>query len=47
VEVSAVSRQALIDYLEGATDFRDTTVLETKVRGLIVLLLTLPEFQVH
>ncbi|HJQ82919.1 MAG TPA: DUF1800 domain-containing protein [Candidatus Binatia bacterium] len=40
-------RQALVDYFEGATDFRDTTVVEKKVRGAIALMLSLPEFQVH
>jgi uncharacterized protein (DUF1800 family) len=47
LEVSANARQALIDYMGGATDFRDPNVIETKVRGLVVLLLTLPEFQIQ
>ena len=43
----ADSRQALIDYFEGATDFEDEEVLERKVRGAVALILQLPEFQVH
>ncbi|HEV7731458.1 MAG TPA: DUF1800 domain-containing protein [Candidatus Binatia bacterium] len=45
--VPADARQALIDYFGGATNFNDSTVLEKKVRGAIVLMLALPEFQIH
>jgi uncharacterized protein (DUF1800 family) len=45
--VPAEARQALIDYFEGATNFLDPNVLEQKVRGAIMLALSLPEFQVH
>lgn len=41
------ARQAIIDYFEGATDFTNSTVLEKKVRGAVVLALALPEFQIH
>ena len=44
----AGARQALIDYFgSGTIDFTNATVLETKVRGVIVLMLTLPEFHIH
>ena len=45
--VPAGARQALIDYFEGATNFVDIDTLERKVRGAIMLALSLPEFQVH
>jgi uncharacterized protein (DUF1800 family) len=45
--VPAGARQALIDYFEGATSFVDVDTLERKVRGAIMLALSLPEFQVH
>jgi uncharacterized protein (DUF1800 family) len=41
------ARQALIDYFDGETDFKDPIVLETKVRGAVALALQLPEVQVH
>jgi uncharacterized protein (DUF1800 family) len=41
------ARQALVDYFEGATNFLDLDTLERKVRGAVVLALSLPEFQVH
>ncbi|HZR83619.1 MAG TPA: DUF1800 domain-containing protein [Candidatus Binatia bacterium] len=41
------ARQALIDYFEGATNFKDPAVVEKKVRGAIALMLELPEFQLH
>jgi uncharacterized protein (DUF1800 family) len=42
------ARQALIDYLgPGTIDVTDTTVVERKVRGVILLMLTLPEFHIH
>jgi hypothetical protein len=40
-------RATLVDYFEGATDFRDPEVLERKVRGAVVLMLGLPEFHIH
>jgi uncharacterized protein (DUF1800 family) len=46
VSPPAASRQALIDYLV-PIDLDDEDWLETKLRGLFVLLLSLPEFQVH
>jgi uncharacterized protein (DUF1800 family) len=45
--VPAGARQALVDYFEGATNFVDVDTLEQKVRGAIMLALSLPEFQVH
>jgi uncharacterized protein (DUF1800 family) len=46
LEVSVGTRQRLIDYLaEG--EFGTEAWLETQYRGLFVLLLALPEFQVH
>jgi len=45
--VPAGARQALIDYFEGASNFLDPLVLEQKVRGAVMLALSLPEFQVH
>lgn len=41
------ARQALVDYFGGATNFYDPTVVEQKVRGVIALMLDLPEFQIH
>lgn len=41
------TRQALIDYFEGQTNFEDETVVETKVRGMIALALQLPEANIH
>jgi uncharacterized protein (DUF1800 family) len=45
--VPAGARQALIDYFEGATSFFDLDTLERKVRGAVMLALSMPEFQVH
>jgi uncharacterized protein (DUF1800 family) len=45
--VPAGVRATLVDYFEGATDFRDPEVLERKVRGAVVLMLGLPEFHIH
>ena len=45
--VPAASRQALIDYLETGAALSDEEWLEVKFRGLLVLIFTLPEFQVH
>jgi uncharacterized protein (DUF1800 family) len=45
--VPAGARQALIDYFEGATNFFDIDTLERKVRGAVVIALSLPEFQLH
>jgi uncharacterized protein (DUF1800 family) len=45
--VPAAARQAIVDYFEGATNFLDPTVIEQKVRGAVMLALSLPEFQVH
>jgi uncharacterized protein (DUF1800 family) len=47
VTVPDATRQALIDYLDGGQALSDEEWLETKFRGVFVLLLTLPEFQVH
>ena len=41
------ARQALVDYFQGATNFFDPDTLERKVRGAVMLALSLPEFQVH
>lgn len=43
----AGTKQALIDYFEGQTNFDDDTVVETKVRGAIALALQLPEANIH
>jgi uncharacterized protein (DUF1800 family) len=43
----AATRQALIDYLDGGAELDDETWLETKFAGALLLILTLPEFQVH
>jgi uncharacterized protein (DUF1800 family) len=45
--VPAAVRQTLIDYFGGATNFTDPTVLEKKVRGVVALMLALPESHVH
>lgn len=45
--IPATSRQVLIDYLDGGTHLGDDDWLEIKYRGLLVLLMTMPEFQVH
>ena len=45
--VPAAAYQALVDYFEGATNFLDPDTLERKVRGAVMLALSLPEFQVH
>jgi uncharacterized protein (DUF1800 family) len=47
VTVPDTTRQALIDYLDGGQGLLDEEWMETKFRGVFVLLLTLPEFQVH
>ena len=47
VTVPDATRQALIDYLDGGDALSDEEWLETKFRGVFVLLLTLPEFQIH
>jgi uncharacterized protein (DUF1800 family) len=41
------ARQALVDYFEGATSFFDPDTLERKVRGAVMLALSMPEFHVH
>ncbi len=46
VALPPASRQVLIDYV-GSPDRQDESWLEVKLRGLFVLLLSLPEFQVH
>jgi hypothetical protein len=43
----AASRQALVDYVDGGAALGDEEWLEIKFRGLLVLILTLPEFQIH
>ena len=45
--VPAASRQSLIDYVDGGLALSDEDWLEIKFRGLLVLIFTLPEFQVH
>jgi uncharacterized protein (DUF1800 family) len=47
LHVPETARQALIDYLGSPAAVNDEGWLEIKVRGLFVLLLSLPEFQVH
>jgi hypothetical protein len=47
VNVPAASRQALIDYVDGGLALGDDEWLEVKFRGLLVLIMTLPEFQTH
>ncbi len=46
LEVSAATRQRLIDYLSGGS-FGSESWYEMKLRGLYALLLSLPEFQIH
>jgi uncharacterized protein (DUF1800 family) len=46
LEVSAATRQQLIDYLSGGS-FGSESWYEMKLRGMYTLLLSLPEFQVH
>jgi uncharacterized protein (DUF1800 family) len=45
--VPAAARQALVDHLEGATNYLDVDTVERKVRGVIMLALSMPEFQIH
>lgn len=48
--VPAGARQALIDYLDDPVpipDFSDATVIEKKVRGVISIMLQLPESHIH
>jgi uncharacterized protein (DUF1800 family) len=45
--VGTATRDALIAYLDGGLAMSDEDWLEIKFRGLLVLLFTLPEFQVH
>jgi len=48
--VPAGARQALIDYLNDPVppvSFTDPTVVEKKIRGVIALILQLPEFHIH
>jgi hypothetical protein len=48
--VPASARQALVGYLNdwpGTVDLEDETYVETKVRGVIALILELPELNVH
>jgi uncharacterized protein (DUF1800 family) len=48
--VPAGARQALIDYLNDPAppvSFKDPAVIEKKVRGVIALILQLPEFHIH
>ena len=47
VTPSAAGRQALLDYLAGAVGLEPKDRLERKLRGLVALALTLPEYQVH
>jgi uncharacterized protein (DUF1800 family) len=46
LEVPALTRTRLVDYVSGGT-FGTESWYEMKLRGLYVLLLSLPEFQVH
>ncbi len=41
------TRQALIDYFEGQTNFELESTVETKVRGAIALALQIPESNIH
>jgi uncharacterized protein (DUF1800 family) len=43
----AATRQSLIDYLDTGLALSDEDWLEIKFRGVLVLIFTLPEFQVH
>ncbi len=45
--VPAASRQALIDYLDTGQALSDEEWLEMKFRGVLVLMFTMPEFQVQ
>lgn len=45
--VPAGTRQVLIDYFSGQTNFTDVTIQETKVRGALYLALALPEASIH
>jgi uncharacterized protein (DUF1800 family) len=45
--VPSASRQALIDYVDTGLALGDDEWLEIKFRGLLVLIMTLPEFQTH
>jgi hypothetical protein len=45
--VPAASREALIAYVDSGIALADDDWLEIKFRGLLVLILTLPEFQIH
>ena len=48
--VPAAARQALVDYMNdypGTVSLADETYVETKVRGVIALMLELPEFNIH
>jgi len=48
--VPAGTRQSLIDYLNDPAppaSFKDAAVIEKKVRGVIALILQLPEFHIH
>jgi hypothetical protein len=48
--VPAATRQALIDYMNdtpGTVDLQDDAYVETKVRGVLALMLELPEFNIH
>lgn len=49
-DVPAGARQALVDYMNdyaGTVSLADETYVETKVRGVIALMLELPEFNIH
>jgi len=45
--VPSATRQSLIAYLDSGLALSDEDWMEIKFRGLLVLLFTLPEFQVH
>ena len=47
MEVPPVTRQALVDYLAGGQQLPDKDWLIRKFRGLFILVLTLPECQIH
>ncbi len=47
LQPSATARQALIDYHASGAGLPDDERLEKRFRGLFVLMLSLPEFQVH
>jgi len=44
---SATSRQVLLDYLAGAVGLTPKDRVERKLRGVVALALSLPEFQRH